>query len=663
MGTKSHNYKLTILTQRFSLLLIVVIFFILFIPAKAISWRGKIIDTETGQPIEGAVVVRSWDELIKTPKGVMSQRLTYKETLSNQKGKFSITGIILSFHKRVAENRTIVYKPGYKMLELKKKMPVIQLEKLPTFIKIRKEEYYKTTGNYQIDVWETQILRDMLEREWEFIESPKPERKLQKIVIKGPSIPSLIRPIPRISKIGKPIFVLKDNPDRSRHKSYKRKKNGPVDLARHPEMAKSPQKVKLKPRPLKYKTTDALINDLTSHDTQTLKKALRILSDMFYRAIAKNYLDDRYHQSSHDRKALQQQARAFIEKLDDPRLGEVLIACLSEQDPRIRGYAAKLLGTIKEPKAAEMLTELLKDDTFRVRKEAFSALVEIASPAVESLIPLLKDENDEIRAAAAYCLGKIKDPRAIDPLIESFNVYEPHPAEDLIIWALTNFKEQRVAYFFTELLKKIEDNRRDHIGHALMLIGTPSVEPLLVSLNDGDPLIRKYAARFLGWLNDQRALELLISALRDVDSKVRGEAIWSLLRLGNTRAIKPLVTVLQDEDPAVRAQAAEALIGFGDFAIEPLLVILQSKESYQRWRAAWILGRIKNSTATEALIRALDDSTTEVKRIAITALGEVGDPRAIESLTLLLNVKDPGISSAAEFSIRRIEGQNFGRNS
>lgn len=50
------------------------------------------------------------------------------------------------------------------------------------------------------------------------------------------------------------------------------------------------------------------------------------------------------------------------------------------------------------------------------RKIAFEVLVAIGTPAIGSLIAALKDSDPHVRQRAAEALGKIKDPRAIDPL-------------------------------------------------------------------------------------------------------------------------------------------------------------------------------------------------------------------------------------------------------
>ena len=76
------------------------------------------------------------------------------------------------------------------------------------------------------------------------------------------------------------------------------------------------------------------------------------------------------------------------------------------------------LGKIGDPRAVEPLIDALQDDAFaNVRGRAAEALGEIGDPrSVEPLIAALNDEDWLVRGRAARALGKIGDLRAIEPL-------------------------------------------------------------------------------------------------------------------------------------------------------------------------------------------------------------------------------------------------------
>ncbi len=113
-----------------------------------------------------------------------------------------------------------------------------------------------------------------------------------------------------------------------------------------------------------------------------------------------------------------------------------------------------------------------------------------AKEAVDALIELLRDELWDVRRAVVISLGKIRDPRAVEPLIETLK---------------------------SGLLIRFEAAR------SLIQIGGEAV-PRLISLletNDLDIDVKVKAAEALGLIGDERAVEPLVELLNDSDSSVR----------------------------------------------------------------------------------------------------------------------------------------------
>ncbi len=97
---------------------------------------------------------------------------------------------------------------------------------------------------------------------------------------------------------------------------------------------------------------------------------------------------------------------------------EPLIAALSDGDSWVRVAAAFSLGEIRPREAKEPLVAALGDAEWNVREMAARALGEMkARSGVESLTAmLLRDENERVRRKAAWALGEIRDPQALDAL-------------------------------------------------------------------------------------------------------------------------------------------------------------------------------------------------------------------------------------------------------
>jgi hypothetical protein len=80
-------------------------------------WKGSVIDAETKQPIEGAVVVAIWRKVYGTPTGNDSYFLDAKEVLTDANGNFLIPKFwklnVLPFIRWFDGPEFIVFKPGY----------------------------------------------------------------------------------------------------------------------------------------------------------------------------------------------------------------------------------------------------------------------------------------------------------------------------------------------------------------------------------------------------------------------------------------------------------------------------------------------------------------------------------------------------------------------
>ncbi len=147
---------------------------------EAQAWIGKVVDKDTGEPVEGVAIVRSWQETIALPPHPYSGLLAIKETLTDKNGRFMIFSklyIPVPILRQVEESNPIIYKPGYKFLNLYKKTYIVEVEKVPTMYKTRKAEADKAEYNSYSHGDETKLLLGMIDREREFIEALKSSEK------------------------------------------------------------------------------------------------------------------------------------------------------------------------------------------------------------------------------------------------------------------------------------------------------------------------------------------------------------------------------------------------------------------------------------------------------------------------------------------------------
>ena len=108
-----------------------------------------------------------------------------------------------------------------------------------------------------------------------------------------------------------------------------------------------------------------------------------------------------------------------------------------------------------------------------------------------------------------------------------------------------------------------------------------------IALQDGEPTVRKNAARALGALARAGAVEALSRALDDVDPDVRLSALDALGRIGTPDAAARLVRYVEHAvDPGLRVDAKSALVRIASEHVEAFLSELDADDSVARNRAS-----------------------------------------------------------------------------
>jgi HEAT repeat protein len=181
------------------------------------------------------------------------------------------------------------------------------------------------------------------------------------------------------------------------------------------------------------------------------------------------------------------------------------------------------------------------------------------------------------------------------------------------------------------------------------------VRGLIRALTSDDINLQYNATEGLGEIGDPAAVTALIHVLTgDRYSALRWKAAEALGRIGEP-AVEPLIRVLGDQNDDVRWKAAIALGDIGDLrAVEPLALLLGDIDPYVRGRAAYALSTI-GQPAVPALIRVLEQGTTEARPAAVAALGRINDPHAIAPLVRALGDEDERVRAEALVSLERAE--------
>jgi HEAT repeat protein len=247
--------------------------------------------------------------------------------------------------------------------------------------------------------------------------------------------------------------------------------------------------------------------------------------------------------------------------------------------------------------------DALHGEYFTVRSRAALALGKIGDPkTIQPLLGALKDNEDEVRIAACLALGMFKDPATFDALTSVLLDDPKIEVRQAAAKALGNTQHPAALPYLMEALHDSywwyeREYAAGDLLFAIEKMGPVAINPLIEALQDREGTVRKFAATLLGKSGDARAIEPLGMALYDLHHEVGKAASQALARLG-IPAVDVLVEALSDPEMWIRIHAVHALATIRD----PRVVLI--------------------------LLQMLNDPEREVKKQVIQSLGELKDPRS-----------------------------------
>ena len=281
-----------------------------------------------------------------------------------------------------------------------------------------------------------------------------------------------------------------------------------------------------------------------------------------------------------------------------------------------RESAASTLSALGNPKAIPALISVLQNSPVRVREKAVEGLRDLSDQtAFEPLLKIaLEDQPLYIQWCAAHALGRIDAKTAMQKLleaIESGNYEIRERAAD----AIEHLENEEVIPTLVDLLENHEKYRYSYIY--------------------------SNAAKGLGRIGTEAAIQGLIRALQHPDFEVCSAAINALGNLGDQTAIPELTTMLEGSNPDVREEVAFALGNLGSKDAIPELIRFFVKNSNRMVRgktgerAARLLGDLGAKEAIPHLLKAVKEQKLQDSRscgIILGALGKLGYEEVIPQL-------------------------------
>jgi|GEM_PF-1368128 len=218
---------------------------------------------------------------------------------------------------------------------------------------------------------------------------------------------------------------------------------------------------------------------------------------------------------------------------------------------------------------------------------------------------------------------------------------------------------------------------------APLVAGTPEVAAAIKKLQEGKPEDREAAIAVLAKAEDPAVVPPLVQAARlDNQRHLRLAALRALRRPALVKDASPLIELLDDREAQVRAVACETLAPFklaaaetklaallgdaqaivrvaaiqalsqlGPSGLDRLAPVLDSADVEDQVAVIRTFGAAGDKSRVGPLIMKLGNDHDVVRRAAAEALGQIGEPVAVEPLAKL--IKDPlGEESKKTFAAR-----------
>ncbi|MBW1760786.1 MAG: HEAT repeat domain-containing protein [Deltaproteobacteria bacterium] len=239
----------------------------------------------------------------------------------------------------------------------------------------------------------------------------------------------------------------------------------------------------------------------------------------------------------------------LLHEMQDPRSLPALLEALNWRTEVSEDHATRAAQTIQAmdipaaeranviqalARSLERITDSRSEDN-KMRVSMIRALGSLKDKGATEILTNIATKQDEkqnfiINRLAAQQLGELRDPAAIPALIKCLFLFAP------------NHPELRM---------------NDVAAEALILIGRPSLKPLLAMLAGKDATANAIAKQYIDAIKARRPDLARSIAVRQVTG---GEASFALGALGFSQALEPLLQEAASSDTARKLNAAIALV-------------------------------------------------------------------------------------------------------
>jgi HEAT repeat protein len=263
----------------------------------------------------------------------------------------------------------------------------------------------------------------------------------------------------------------------------------------------------------------------------------------------------------------QKAARILARGVESPTIFLILRDLLHEEDVGVRQHAIHALARSGDPEIVEVFLERLPVESEGDRAVMVQALSKLAqdprSKLEERVVPVLADENADVRDAAVQLLAKMPNRTKV---LRAFFLQ----ASGLAYWLRERSTESimKISQDMVEPLMELLQDPDEEVRVGVLSMAAKCKDPRIVEpvgriLKSGaDWWVRSLAADVLSYYPNREVVEQLVAQLSDPE--MHYAIIAALGRMENPLVVPHLLAGLEDRERGIRLLALEALRGHDD---------------------------------------------------------------------------------------------------
>lgn len=215
------------------------------------------------------------------------------------------------------------------------------------------------------------------------------------------------------------------------------------------------------------------------------------------------------------------------------------------------------------------------------KKRTTRTLLKIATPqAIDYTVPLLYDENDEIKSFVIKELAKLQQSKIASILVDYLEYCNNQSMKENLINAFRTLGSKSVP----KLLKLVEEKNK-HRNWIIKLLGEIGDKEIIDSLikilkrSPSEKVKISIIKSLSSFSNQSQVFSTFIENLEDSSHKVRAEIAKQLRNFDKQEAYPQLYQLLKDTSATVRHNAAESLVQLGCKGIKYLISAAENKNT------------------------------------------------------------------------------------